>query len=108
MVSFSRCLASWHYRVSFEHLEAAVGSVYSCCPVLSEGSFGEDLFVHEGRFHLTAGVPAPVVVPVDEPGDIATGLGFGHEPPTRHQLPLEGRVETFRSSVVESRSDTAH
>ena len=99
MVSFSRCLASWHYRVSSEHLEAAVETLYSCCPVVSGGSFGEDLFVDDGRFHLAARVPAPVVVPVDEPGDLAMGLGFGHEPPTRQQLPLESRVETFGNAV---------
>jgi hypothetical protein len=43
------------------------------------GSFREELFVVDRRQHLAAAVPAPVVVGVDEPGDLPSGLFFGLE-----------------------------
>ena len=72
------------------------------------GPVGKDLFIDDGGLHLAAAVTALVVITVDECGDVATGLGFGSEVPARQEFPLEGRVETLRSSVIESRSDPAH
>ena len=43
------------------------------------GSLGEQLLVGDRREHLAAAVPAPVVVGVDEPGDLAAGLVLGGE-----------------------------
>ncbi len=42
---------------------------------------------------------ALVAVTVDKPGDLCPGLGFGGEMPAGKQLPLQIRVETFRSGV---------
>lgn len=52
---------------------------FSCCSFLGSGSVGENLFVDDRRFHLTAAVAALVVVGVDELRYCAAGLGFGGE-----------------------------
>ena len=75
ILSLIRVLCCW---VASWGLDVAVERWLSCCAVLS-GSVGEDLFVGNGRFHLAAGVPASVVVAVDEFGDLPAGLGFGRE-----------------------------
>ena len=62
-------------------IDVAVEHWFSCCLVLS-GSVGEDLFVDNRRLHLTARMPALVVVAVDESSDFAAGLSLGRERPT--------------------------
>ncbi len=85
-----------------------MGSRFSCCPVSLGGSFGEDLFIGDGGFQFTAAVAALMVVTVDEPRNLATGLSFGGKVPTRQELPFKGRIETFRYSVIECRPDPSH
>lgn len=83
----------------------------SCGPVLSGavgGSFGEQRFVGDRCQHLAAGVPAPVVVGVDEAGDLPPGLVLGGEVLPGEQLVLEGGVEALRRGVVQRRADSAH
>ena len=65
-------------------IDVAVGNIcgLSCCLILG-GSFGENLFIDNRGLHLATGVPAAVVVPVDESGDLAAGLSLGREVPTR-------------------------
>src|ERR687897_964250 len=83
----------------------------SCGPVLS-GPFGvsggEDLLVGDWRQHLAGAVPTPVVVGVDEGGDVPARLVLGGEVPSRQELPFEGRVEALRGGVVECGTDPAH
>lgn len=65
------------------------------------GPLSEQRFVGDGWKHLAAGVPAPVVVGVDEPGDLAAGLVLGGEALPGQELELEGRVEALGRGVVE-------
>src|SRR3990172_2754056 len=58
--------------------------------------------------HLTGAVASPVVVVVDEGGDLPAGLVLGGEVPAGQQFVLEGRVEALGGGVVERRADTAH
>src|SRR3990172_5109843 len=83
---------------------------FSCGPLLSGlvGSLVEDLLVDDGGHHLTGAVAAPVVVVVDEGGDLLSGLVLGGEAPAGQQFVFEGRVEALGGGVVERRADTAH
>lgn len=62
-------------------------------------SLGKQGLVGDRWEHLGGAVPAPVVVGVDEGGDLASGLVLGGEVPARQKLVLEGRVEALRRGV---------
>src|SRR5829696_4151455 len=70
-------------------------------PLRDVGPLGEQLLVGDGWEHLAAAVPAPMVVDVDEPGDLAAGLVLGGETPAGQQFVLEGRVEALGRGVVQ-------
>src|SRR3954454_23975525 len=72
------------------------------------GALGEDGLVGDGWKHLAAGVPAPVVVGVDEPGHRTARLILGGEVMPGQQLMLERRVPALARRVIQRRADPAH
>ena len=79
-------LIRWHFDTTgvARGREKRSDRPVSCGPLLSGlvgGSLFEDLFVGDGGHHLTGAVAAPVVVVVDEGGDLPSGLVLGGEVP---------------------------
>jgi hypothetical protein len=72
------------------------------------GSLCKDLLVGDRGEHVAAAVASPVVVGVDEAGDLPAGLVLGGEVPAREQLVLEGRVDALRGGVVQRLADPSH